>query len=58
MDYMYPSVFLAYFLFLVLTLLTLYFCIRSRKDGYWGKNSEDPKMRMMQDEDEGRSHGR
>ncbi len=58
MDYMYPSVFLAYFLFLILTLLTLYFLIRSRKDGYWGKDSEEPKYRMMRDEDEGGFCGR
>lgn len=58
MDYMYPSVFLAYLLFLILTLLTLYFLIRSRKDGYWGKNSEEPKYRMMRDEDEGGCYGR
>jgi hypothetical protein len=58
MDYMYPSVFLAYFLFLILTLLTLYFLVRSRKDGYWGKNSEEPKYRMMRDEDDGGLDGR
>ena len=55
---MYPSVFLAYFLFAVLTLLTLYWLFRSRHDGYWGKHSEDPKHRMMQDDDEGGSDGR
>ncbi len=58
MDYMYPSVFFAYFLFLLLTLLTLFFFIRSRKDGYWGARSEDPKHRMMQDDEEGSFHGR
>ena len=58
MDYMYPSVFLAYLLFAVLTLLTLYWLLRSRHDGYWGKHSEDPKHRMMQDDDEGGSDGR
>jgi len=58
MDYMYPSVFLAYFLFLVLTVLTLVWLVMSRKGGYWGKNSEDPKYRMMQDDDEGGFNGR
>jgi hypothetical protein len=57
MDYMYPSVFFAYFLFALLTLLTLYFCVRSFRLGYWGRNSEDPKFRMMQDDDEGGSRG-
>ncbi len=58
MDYMYPSVFFSYFLFLILTLLTLFMLVRSRKDGYWGKESEDPKYRMMRDDEEGESHGR
>ncbi len=57
MDYMYPSIFFAYFLFAVLTGLTLYFFVKSRKDGYWGRNSEDPKHRMMQDDEEGGSRG-
>jgi protein-S-isoprenylcysteine O-methyltransferase Ste14 len=57
MDYMYPSVFLAYFLFAVLTLLTLYWLIRTWRAGFWG-SSEEPKYRMMQDDDEGGSDGR
>ena len=58
MDYMYPSIFLAYFLFFLLSALTLYFLLRTRKDGYWGKNSEDPARRMMRDEEEGDANGR
>lgn len=58
MDYMYQSVFLSYFLFLVLTLLSLAWMIISFKGGYWGRNSEDPKYRMMQDDDDGGSDGR
>ncbi len=58
MDYMYPSVFFAYFLFLILTLLTLYFFVRSRKHGYWGAHSEDPKYRMLRDDEEESVHGR
>ncbi len=57
MDYMYPSVFLAYFMFFVLTLLTLVWLIMSRKQGFWGKNSEEPKYRMMRDDDEGNYNG-
>lgn len=56
MDYMYPSVFFAYFLFLVLTLLTGYFFVKSLKSGDLGKNSEEPKYRMMRDDAEGGSH--
>ena len=57
MDYMYPSVFFAYFLFFLLTALTLFFLIRSRKHGYFGRDSEEAKYRMMQDDDGG-SHER
>lgn len=58
MDYMYPSVFLAYFLFSVWTALMLFLLLRTRKDGYWGRHSEDPARRMMQDDEEGEPHGR
>ena len=52
MDYMYPSVFFAYFLFFLLTALTAYFCLRSIKDGDFGKDSEEPKLQMMREEDD------
>ena len=55
MDYMYPSVFFAYFLFLVLTVLTGFFCVRSIRHGDLGKHSEEPALRMMRD-DEGDQH--
>jgi hypothetical protein len=57
MDYMYPSVFFAYFLFALLTGLTLYFCIRCARAGYWGRDAEEPARRMMQD-DEGENDER
>ncbi len=53
MDYMYPSIFFAYFLFALLSALTLYFFIRSSRQGYWGRNSEEPARRMLLDDDEG-----
>ncbi len=56
MDYMYPSVFFAYFLFFILTLLTGYFCVKSIKHGDMGKHSEEPKFQMMRDDSEGESH--
>jgi hypothetical protein len=56
MDYMYPSIFFAYFLFFLLTLLTLYFFIRSIRQGYWGRDSEEPARRMLQDDDERQPH--
>ena len=49
-DYSYPSIFLSYFLFLLLAGGALYFLIRSVRDGYWGKHSEDVKYRMLEDD--------
>jgi hypothetical protein len=49
-DYTYQSVLFAYLLFVIFGGLAVYFFIRSMKDGYWGKDSEEPKYRMMQDE--------
>ena len=49
-DYVYPSVFLAYFMFFLFVIGALFFLVRSRHDGYWGRDSEDPKYRMLQDE--------
>jgi hypothetical protein len=56
MDYMYPSVFFAYFLFFILTLLTGYFCVKSIRHGDMGAHSEEPKYLMMRDDAEGDSH--
>ncbi|UCF35757.1 MAG: hypothetical protein JSU96_13060 [Acidobacteriota bacterium] len=50
-DYTYPSIFLAYLLFAVFAGGALYFLIRSIKDGYWGKDSEEVKYRMLADEE-------
>jgi len=51
-DYTYPSVVFSYFLFLLLAGGALYFFIRSLKDGYLGPNSEEPKYRMLRDDNE------
>lgn len=51
-DYVYPSVFLAYFLCLIFLTGAVFFMIRSRRDGYWGSDSEEPKYRMLQDDAE------
>jgi hypothetical protein len=55
-DYVYPSIYFSYFLFFLLAGGALYFFIRSLKDGYWGKHSEDVKYRMLEDDDRGGSH--
>lgn len=58
MDYTYPSVYFAYFFFLIVALLALYFFLRSYRDGYWGEHSEDAKYRMLDDDEIGGENGR
>jgi len=48
-DYVYPSIFLAYLMFFLFVAGALFFLIRSRKDGYWGEKSEDPKFHVLHD---------
>ena len=52
-DYVYPSVFLAYLLFFLCLAGAIFFLVRSRRDGYWGKESEEPKYRMLADDESG-----
>ena len=47
-DYTWPSVFFAYFFFALCLALALYFFIRSRKDGYWNKESEDIRYQVFE----------
>lgn len=49
-DYSYPSVFFAYFVFFLLASGALFFFTRTIRDGYWGKDSEEIKYRMFDDE--------
>jgi len=56
-DYVYPSIFLAYFMFFLFVVGAIFFLLRSRHDGYWGKESEDPKYRMLDDETENVGQG-
>jgi len=49
-DYTYPSVYFSYFFFALLAGGAVYFCVRSIKAGYWGRDSEEPKYRMLDDE--------
>jgi hypothetical protein len=48
-DYVYPSVYFSYFLFFILLGLAVFFFVRSWKDGYWGRDSEEPKKRMFEE---------
>ena len=51
-DHTYQSVFFAYFLFFLMVGGALYFFLRSLKDGYLGSNSEEPKFRMLRDDND------
>jgi hypothetical protein len=49
-DYSYPSVFFSYFVFFLVLGVSLFFFFRTLKDGYWGKDAEEIKYRMLKDE--------
>jgi len=51
-DYVYPSIFFSYFLFALLLGGAVFFCVRSIKDGYWGRDGEEIKYRMLKDDAE------
>lgn len=50
-DYTWPSVYLAYLMFAILAGGAGYFFFRSLKQGYLDGRSEDPKYRMLEDEE-------
>ena len=52
-DYVYPSVFLAYLMFFLFLAGAIFFLIRSSRDGYWNSESEEPKYRMLADDEGG-----
>jgi hypothetical protein len=49
-DYTYPSVYFAYLFFALSAGVTVFFFIRSWKDGYWGKDSEEVKHMVFDEE--------
>ena len=51
-DYVYPSIFFSYFLFAIFLAGAIFFCVRSIKDGYWRKDGEEIKYRMLHDDAE------
>ncbi len=57
-DYTYPSVYFAYFFFFIVASGALYFFLRTYKDGYWGKDAEDVKYKMLEDDENGGDYGR
>jgi hypothetical protein len=49
-DYTWPSIFFSYAFFFISLGVAIFFCVRSWKQGYWKKSSEEIKYRMF-DED-------
>jgi hypothetical protein len=56
MDYTWPSVYFAYLFFALMFILAVYFFVKSARDGYWGKEGEDIKYRMLEDDAERKGH--
>ncbi|WP_306597819.1 hypothetical protein [Geothrix sp. 21YS21S-2] len=56
MDYTWPSVYFAYLFFFLMFALAVFFFVKTAKDGYWGKDGEDIKFRMLEDDDQRRTH--
>ena len=54
-DYTWPSVYFSYLFFTICLGLAVFFFVRSRKDGYWSKESENIKYQVF--EDVGRASG-
>lgn len=50
-DYVYPSVFFCYSVFFLFVIGAAFFLVRSVKHGYWGKDSEEAKYQMLEDDD-------
>ena len=49
-DYVYPSIYFSYFFFALMAAGAVYFFVKTWNHGYLGKNSEDPKYRMLEDD--------
>ena len=48
-DYTWPSVYFAYLFFGLSAGLTIFFFVRSWKDGYWGKEGEEIKYQVFEE---------
>jgi hypothetical protein len=48
-DYTWPSVFFAYLFFALSAALTVFFFVRSWKDGYWSKSGEAVKYQVFEE---------
>ena len=50
-DYTWPSIFFSYSFFFISLGVAIFFCVRSWKQGYWKKSSEEIKYRMFEEND-------
>ena len=50
-DYSYPSIYFAYFVLFILFVGALFFFARSFPDGYWGRDGEEVKYVVFEDEE-------
>ncbi len=50
-DYTWPSIFFSYLFFFISLGVAVFFCVRSWKDGYWGKNGEEVKYSVFEEDD-------
>lgn len=46
-DYTYQSIYFAYLFFAISFFLAVYFCVKTARDGYWGKHGEDVKYDVL-----------
>lgn len=56
-DYVYPSIYFAYFYFFILLVGAIFFFLRSFKDGYWDERSESAKYQMLNEDEEINGNG-
>ena len=49
-DYTWPSIFFSYGFFGICVAVAVFFCVRSIKDGYWGKSGEEIKYRVFEED--------
>ena len=50
-DYTWPSVYFSYGFFFISLAVAVFFCVRSFRDGYWGRNGEEVKYQVFKDND-------
>ena len=49
-DYTWPSVYFAYLFFFLSLGVAVFFFVRSLKDGYWTRESEEIKLQVFEEE--------